>query len=63
MRFPLEIFDTCREVWPSQEPMSVRISASDWMPGGLPEDEAVEAARFRTGARDERPFFVFLVRG
>ena len=45
MRFPLEIFDTCREVWPSQEPMSVRISASDWMPGGLPEDEAVEVAR------------------
>ena len=45
MRFPLEIFDACREVWPSQKPISVRISASDWMPGGLPEDEAVEVAR------------------
>jgi anthraniloyl-CoA monooxygenase len=45
MRFPLEIFDACREVWPSTKPMSVRISATDWMPGGLPEDEAVEVAR------------------
>ncbi|NVB37122.1 bifunctional salicylyl-CoA 5-hydroxylase/oxidoreductase [Pseudenhygromyxa sp. WMMC2535] len=45
MRFPLEIWDACREVWPSERPMSVRISATDWMPGGLSEDEAVEVAR------------------
>jgi anthraniloyl-CoA monooxygenase len=45
MRYPLEVFDACREVWPSTKPMSVRISATDWMPGGLSEDEAVEVAR------------------
>ena len=45
LRFPLEVFDACREVWPSSKPISVRISATDWMPGGLSEDEAVEVAR------------------
>lgn len=45
MRFPLEVWDACREVWPDDKPMSVRISATDWMPGGLPEHEAVEVAR------------------
>ena len=39
MRFPLEIFRACRSVWPEAKPMSVRISATDWAPGGLnPED-------------------------
>ncbi|MFO7563862.1 MAG: bifunctional salicylyl-CoA 5-hydroxylase/oxidoreductase [Enhygromyxa sp.] len=48
LRFPLEVFDACREVWPSNKPLSVRISATDWMPGGLTEREAVEvAASFR----------------
>src|SRR5690606_31843545 len=45
LRYPLEVFDACREVWPSGKPLSVRISATDWMPGGLSEDEAVEVAR------------------
>ena len=45
LRYPLEVFDACREVWPADKPMSVRISATDWMPGGLSEDEAVEVAR------------------
>jgi anthraniloyl-CoA monooxygenase len=45
MRFPLEVFDACREVWPSGRPFSVRISATDWMPGGLVEADAVELAR------------------
>jgi anthraniloyl-CoA monooxygenase len=45
LRYPLEIFDACREVWPSGKPMSVRISATDWMPGGLSEAESVEVAR------------------
>jgi len=35
MRFPLEVFGACREVWPRQKPLSVRISATDWAPGGL----------------------------
>jgi anthraniloyl-CoA monooxygenase len=45
LRFPLEVFDACREVWPSGRPMSVRISATDWMPGGLEPAAAVEVAR------------------
>ncbi|PRP96178.1 NADPH dehydrogenase [Enhygromyxa salina] len=45
MRFPLEVFDACREVWPSTKPMSVRISATDWMPDGLSESDAVAVAR------------------
>src|SRR5580765_1477527 len=35
MRFPLEVFDACRRAWPAQKPMSVRISAVDWVPGGM----------------------------
>jgi anthraniloyl-CoA monooxygenase len=45
MRFPLEVFDACREIWPSHMPMSVRISATDWIPGGLTDVDAVEVAR------------------
>jgi anthraniloyl-CoA monooxygenase len=45
MRFPLEVFDACRAVWPAERPMSVRISAVDWMPGGLQPEDAVEVAR------------------
>jgi anthraniloyl-CoA monooxygenase len=35
MRFPLEVFRACRAVWPQRKPMSARISATDWAPGGL----------------------------
>ncbi|HKY33895.1 MAG TPA: bifunctional salicylyl-CoA 5-hydroxylase/oxidoreductase [Candidatus Polarisedimenticolia bacterium] len=45
MRFPLEVFDALREAWPEDRPISVRLSATDWVPGGLEVDEAVEAAR------------------
>ena len=45
MRFPLEIFDACRAVWPDGKPMSARISAVDWAPGGMEPDDAVEVAR------------------
>jgi len=45
LRFPLEIFDAMREVWPAHKPMSVRISATDWAEGGITGDEAVEIAR------------------
>jgi anthraniloyl-CoA monooxygenase len=41
LRFPLEIFDGLRALWPSEKPMSVRISATDWAPGGIDVDEAV----------------------
>jgi anthraniloyl-CoA monooxygenase len=45
MRFPLEVFDACRSAWPDEKPMSVRISAVDWMPGGMEPDDAVAVAR------------------
>jgi len=35
MRFPLAVFKACRSEWPADKPMSVRISAADWAPGGL----------------------------
>jgi len=40
-RFPLEVFDACRAEWPAEKPMSVRISATDWVPGGFDGDDAV----------------------
>ncbi len=45
LRFPLEVFAAMREAWPSDKPMSVRISASDWAEGGITGDDAVEIAR------------------
>jgi anthraniloyl-CoA monooxygenase len=35
MRFPLAVFRACRAAFPEDKPMSVRISAADWAPGGL----------------------------
>ncbi|MFJ9351568.1 bifunctional salicylyl-CoA 5-hydroxylase/oxidoreductase [Streptomyces sp. NPDC101237] len=45
LRFPLEVFDAVRSVWPADRPMTVRISATDWAPDGTTEDDAVEIAR------------------
>jgi len=45
MRFPLEVWRACRKIWPEQKPMSVRISATDWVEGGITGDDAVEIAR------------------
>lgn len=45
MRFPLEVFDAVRKTWPQERPMSVRISAVDWYPGGMEPEAAVEVAR------------------
>jgi anthraniloyl-CoA monooxygenase len=45
MRYPLEIFDAVRGVWPEERPMSVRISAVDWHPEGHQPEDAVEVAR------------------
>ena len=44
-RFPLEVFRAVREVWPAEKPMSVRISANDWVAGGLTPDDSVVVAR------------------
>jgi anthraniloyl-CoA monooxygenase len=45
MRFPLEVFDAVREAWADHKPMSVRISAVDWAPGGMEPADSVEVAR------------------
>ncbi|MGH7741179.1 MAG: bifunctional salicylyl-CoA 5-hydroxylase/oxidoreductase [Candidatus Eiseniibacteriota bacterium] len=44
MRFPLEVFDAVRAVWPAERPMSVRISAVDWHEGGNEPSDAVGIA-------------------
>lgn len=45
LRYPLAIFRAMRKVWPEHLPMSVRISAHDWVEGGITPDDAVEIAR------------------
>ncbi len=45
MRYPLEVFDAVRGRWPDTKPMSVRISATDWVDGGFDGDDAVEFSR------------------
>jgi anthraniloyl-CoA monooxygenase len=53
LRYPLEIFRALREVWPPALPMSVRISAHDWVDGGITPDDAVEIARaFKAAGAD-----------
>ena len=54
LRYPLEVFAAMRAAWPAQKPMSVRISANDWVgETGVTPSEAVEIARaFRAAGAD-----------
>jgi len=45
LRYPLEVFDAVRGAWPAERPISVRISATDWVDGGIDGAEAVKIAR------------------
>jgi anthraniloyl-CoA monooxygenase len=45
LRYPLEVFAAMRAVWPQDKPMTVRISATDWYPGGITGEDAIEIAR------------------
>jgi anthraniloyl-CoA monooxygenase len=45
MRFPLEVFEAVRAIWPAEKPISVRISATDWQEDGLSPGESVEVAK------------------
>jgi 2,4-dienoyl-CoA reductase-like NADH-dependent reductase (Old Yellow Enzyme family) len=45
VRFPLEVISAVREEWPERLPVIVRISATDWVPGGWNLDESVEFSR------------------
>ena len=52
-RFPLRVFAAVRAVWPQHKPMSVRISAHDWVEGGITPDDAVQIARlFKAAGAD-----------
>ena len=43
-RFPLRVFAAMRAAWPDDKPISVRISAHDWVEGGITPDDAVQIA-------------------
>jgi anthraniloyl-CoA monooxygenase len=45
LRFPLEVFSAVRSVWPAVRPLSARISACDWAPGGLSDGDLLAIAR------------------
>jgi anthraniloyl-CoA monooxygenase len=70
LRFPVEVFSAVRAAVPAHIPVTVRISATDWMPDGNTDDDAVEIARAFIGAgaaaidvssgqvsKDEQPAF------
>ncbi len=53
LRYPLEVFAAMRAAWPAHKPMSVRISATDWVEGGIAAADSVEVARhFRAAGAD-----------
>ncbi|SMX25997.1 NADPH dehydrogenase [Pelagimonas phthalicica] len=54
MRYPLEVFEAMRAVWPADKPMSVRISANDWVgeEGVTPEEAVKIAAMFEAAGAD-----------
>lgn len=53
LRFPLAVFSAVRAAWPEEKPISVRISAHDWAPGGLLPAQAVQIAQgFQSAGAD-----------
>jgi anthraniloyl-CoA monooxygenase len=50
LRYPTEIIRRVRAAWPAGKPLSVRISATDWAPGGLQPEDAVDVARMVVAA-------------
>jgi anthraniloyl-CoA monooxygenase len=45
MRYPLEILEAVRATWPKHKPLSVRISATDWLAGGITDEDVLVLAR------------------
>jgi 2,4-dienoyl-CoA reductase-like NADH-dependent reductase (Old Yellow Enzyme family) len=45
MRFPLEVFEAVRAVFPAEKPVAVRVSGTDWVPGGWDITQTVAYAR------------------
>ena len=44
-RFPLEVFEACRKLWPRDKAMGIRLSATDWVEGGLTLEDTIETAK------------------
>lgn len=70
LRFPLRVIMRMREAWPQEKPMSVRISACDWAPGGISDDDVdgialafkkadIDVINVSTGqtVKDEKPVY------
>ncbi len=45
LRFPLEVFEAVRAAWPEDKPLGLRVSASDWVPGGWDIEGTVALAQ------------------
>jgi anthraniloyl-CoA monooxygenase len=45
MRYPLEVLEAVRAAWPKHKPLSVRISSTDWLPGGIEDEDVIALAR------------------
>jgi len=44
LRYPLEVFDAVKAVWPEDRPLFVRVSATDWVPDGLSQEDSIAIA-------------------
>ncbi|MBE0532374.1 MAG: NADH:flavin oxidoreductase/NADH oxidase [Rhodospirillales bacterium] len=44
MRFPLEVFDAVRAVWPADKPLGIRVSGTDWVDGGWTIEDTIALA-------------------
>ena len=52
-RYPLEVFEAVRAVWPEDKPISVRLSCNDWFEGGnTPDDAVIFSKMFRDAGAD-----------
>lgn len=49
-RYPLEVLTAVREAWAQDRPLAVRLTVTDWAPGGPGPDEGVAIARALSGA-------------
>ncbi|WP_428680738.1 NADH:flavin oxidoreductase/NADH oxidase [Reyranella sp.] len=44
-RFPLEVFEAVRRIWPAEKALGVRLSAIEWVEGGITLEDSIETAR------------------
>lgn len=53
LKFPLKVFEEIRKVFPSSKPIAVRISATDWVEGGISQNEVIFiATAFKNAGAD-----------